>query len=38
MKIIGMQAIYLPIRNDVDLDGSTIPQKMLDLHNRIMDE
>ena len=26
------------IQNGVDLDGSPIPQKMLDLYNRIMDE
>ena len=34
---MGMQAVYLAIQNGVDLDGTLIPQKMLDLYNRIMD-
>ena len=38
MKKIGMQAVDLAIQNGVDLDGTPIPQKMLDLYNRIMDE
>ena len=33
---MGMQAVDLAIQNGVDLDGTTIPQKMLDLYNRIM--
>ena len=33
-----MQAVDLAIQNGVDLDGTSIPQKMLDLYNRIMDE
>ena len=33
-----MQAVDLAIENGVDLDGTPIPQKMLDLYNRIMDE
>ena len=35
---MGMQAVDLAIQNGVDLDGTPIPQKMLDLYNRIMDE
>ena len=35
---MGMQAVDLAIKNGVDLDGTPIPQKMLDLYNRIMDE
>jgi len=38
MKKIGMQAVDLAIQNGVDLDGTPIPPKMLDLYNRIMDE
>ena len=38
MKKMGMQAVDLAIENGVDLDGTPIPQKMLDLYNRIMDE
>ena len=38
MKKMGMQAVDLAIQNGVDLDGTPIPQKMLDLYNRIMDE
>ena len=32
---MGMQAVDLAIENGVDLDGTPIPQKMLDLYNRI---
>ena len=35
---MGMQAVDLAIQNGVDLDGTPIPQKMLDLYNRIMDD
>ena len=35
---MGMKAVDLAIQNGVDLDGTPIPQKMLDLYNRIMDE
>ena len=35
---MGMQAVDLAIQNGVDLDGTPIPPKMLDLYNRIMDE
>ena len=35
---MGMQAVDLAIQKGVDLDGTPIPQKMLDLYNRIMDE
>ena len=38
MKKMGMKAVDLAIENWVDLDGTTIPQKMLDLYNRIMDK
>ena len=38
MQNMGMQAVDLAIQNGVDLDGTPIPQKMLDLYNRIMDE
>ncbi len=38
MKKMGMQAVDLAIKNGVDLDGTPIPQKMLDLYKRIMDE
>ena len=38
MNKMGMQAVDLAIQNGVDLDGTPIPQKMLDLYNRIMDE
>ena len=30
---MGMQAVDLAIQNGVDLDGTPIPQKMLDLYN-----
>ena len=33
-----MQAVDLAIQNGVDLDGTPIPKKMLDLYNMIMDE
>ena len=33
-----MQAVDLAIQNGVDLDGTPIPPKMLELYNRIMDE
>ena len=35
---MGMQAFDLSIENGLDLDSTTIPQKMLDLYNRIIDE
>ena len=35
---MGMQAVDLAIQNGVDLDGTPIPKKMLDLYNRIMYE
>ena len=35
---MGMGAVDLAIKNGVDLDGSPIPPKMLDLYKRIMDE
>ena len=38
MKKTGMQAIDFAIQHGVDLDGTPIPPKMLDLYNRIMDE
>jgi len=38
MKKMGMETVYLAIQNGVDFDGTPIPQIMLDLHNRIMDE
>ena len=34
---MGMQAVDLAIQNGVDLDGTPIPQKMLDLYNIIME-
>ena len=36
MKKIGMQAIDEAIKNEVDLDGTQIPPKMLNLYNKIM--
>ena len=33
-----MQAVDLAIQNELDLESTPIPQKMLDLYNRIMDE
>ncbi len=38
MKKIGMQAIDAAINNGVDLDGSPIPSKMLELYNKIMNK
>ena len=38
MKKIGMEAVDEAIKNGVDLDGTPIPRKMLDLYNRIMNE
>ncbi len=38
MKKIGMQAVDEAIKNGVDLDGSPIPTKMLELYNKIMSE
>ena len=35
---MGMQDVDLAIQNGVDLDGTPIPPKMIDLYNRIMDE
>ena len=35
---MGMRAVDLAIKNGVDLDGSPIPPKMLDLYRKIMDE
>ena len=33
-----MQAVDLAIQNGVDLDGTPIPPKMLDLYKNIMDQ
>ena len=33
-----IQAVDLTIQNGVDLDGTPIPPKLLDLHDKIMDE
>ena len=38
MKKIGMQAVDEAIDNGIDLDGTPIPSKMLELYNRIMNE
>ena len=38
MKKIGMQAVDEAIKNGVDLDGTPIPSKMLELYNKIMSE
>ena len=38
MKKIGMQAVDEAIKNGVDLDGTPIPTKMLDIYNKIMNE
>ena len=35
---MGMQAVDLAVQNRVDLDGTPITQKMLNLYKRIMDE
>ena len=38
MEKIGMQAVDDAIKNGVDLDGTPIPPKMLELYNRIMNK
>ena len=38
MDKVGLKAVDEAIANGVDLDGSTIPSKMLDLYNKIMFE
>ena len=38
MKKIGMQAVDEAIEKGIDLDGTPIPSKMLELYNRIMNE
>ena len=38
MEKIGMQAIDAAIKDGVDLDGTPIPPKMLELYMRIMRE
>ena len=38
MKKIGMQAVDEAIENGIDLDGTPIPSKMLELYDRIMNE
>ena len=38
MKKKGMQAVDDAIKNGIDLDGTPIPPKMLELYNMIMDE
>ena len=38
MKKIGMQAVDDAIKKGIDLDGTPIPPKMIDLYNRIMNE
>ena len=38
MKKIGMHAVDEAIKKGVDLDGTPIPPKMLDLYNKIMNE
>ena len=35
---MGMQAVDAAIEKGVDLDGTPIPPKMLELYNRIMNE
>ena len=35
---MGMQAIDLAIKNGIDLDGTPILPKMLNLYSRIMNE
>ena len=37
MKKIGMQAVDEAIENGIDLDGTPIPSKMLELYNRLID-
>ena len=38
MKKIGIQAVDEAIENGIDLDGTLIPPKMLELYKRIMNE
>ena len=38
MKNVGLKAVDEAIAKGVDLDGTTIPSKMLDLYNKIMFE
>ena len=38
MKKIGMQAVDDAIKKGIDLDGTPIPPKMIELYNRIMNE
>ena len=38
MKQTGMQAVDAAIEMGVDLDGTPIPPKMIELYNRIMNE
>ena len=38
MNKMGMQAVDSTIEKGVDLDGTPIPPKMLELYNRIMNE
>ena len=38
MNKIGMQAVDEAIKKGVDLDGTLIPTKMLELYNKIMNE
>ena len=38
MKKIGMKAVDAAIEKGIDLDGTPIPSKMLDLYNMIMNE
>ena len=38
MKKIGMKAVDDAIENGIDLDGTPIPPKMLELYNMIMNE
>ena len=35
---MGIKAVNLAIQSGVDLDGTPIQPKMLDLYNKIMDE
>tara|TARA_Y100001970_G_C13787536_1_gene628566 strand:+ start:128 stop:400 length:273 start_codon:yes stop_codon:yes gene_type:complete len=38
MKKLGMKAVDQAIEKGIDLDGTPIPPKMIELYNRIMDE
>ena len=38
MKKIGMQAVDDAIKKGIDLDGTPIPPKMIELYNSIMNE